>query len=31
MLGALFANTVTSRIALLIGRVQWLLSAFGLL
>jgi hypothetical protein len=31
MLGALFANTVTSRFALLIGRVQWLLSAFGLL
>jgi len=31
MLGALFANTVTSRLALLIGRVQWLLSAFGLL
>jgi len=31
MLGALFANTVTSRIALLIGRVQWLLSALGLL
>ncbi len=31
MLGALFANTVTSRISLLIGRVQWLLSAFGLL
>jgi hypothetical protein len=31
MLGALFANTVMSRIALLIGRVQWLLSAFGLL
>ena len=30
-LGALFANTVTSRIALLIGRVQWLLAAFGLL
>ncbi len=31
MLGALFANTMTSRFALLIGRVQWLLSAFGLL
>jgi hypothetical protein len=30
-LGALFANTVMSRIALLIGRVQWLLDAFGLL
>jgi hypothetical protein len=29
-LGALFANTVTSRIALLIGRVRWLLEAFGL-
>lgn len=28
-LGALFANTVTSRIALLIGRVQWLLGVFG--
>jgi hypothetical protein len=29
-LGALFANTVMSRIALLVGRVQWLLRAFGL-
>jgi hypothetical protein len=29
-LGALFANTVMSRIALLVGRVQWLLQAFGL-
>jgi hypothetical protein len=29
-LGALFANTVMSRIALLVGRVQWLLKAFGL-
>ncbi|GAB4538514.1 MAG: hypothetical protein Kow0063_26390 [Anaerolineae bacterium] len=27
-LGALFANTVMSRIALLIGRVQWLLDVF---
>jgi hypothetical protein len=28
-LGALFANTVMSRIALLVGRVQWLLDIFG--
>jgi hypothetical protein len=30
-LGALFANSATSRIALLIGRVRWLLEAFGLI
>jgi hypothetical protein len=30
-LGALFANTVTARIALLVGRVRWLLDAFGLI
>ena len=29
-LGALFANTAMSRITLLIGRIQWLLEAFGL-
>ncbi len=29
-LGALFANTVMSRIALLVGRIQWLLDIFGL-
>jgi hypothetical protein len=29
-LGALFGNAVMSRIALLIGRVQWLLETFGL-
>jgi len=29
-LGALFANTAMSRIALLIGRVRWLLDVFGL-
>ncbi len=29
-LGALFANTVMSRVALLIGRVRWLLDVFGL-
>jgi len=29
-LGALFANTAMSRIALLIGRIQWLLNALGL-
>jgi hypothetical protein len=30
-LGALFANSMTSRVALLIGRVRWLLEAFGLI
>jgi hypothetical protein len=30
-LGALFANTAMSRIALLIGRVRWLLDTFGLI
>lgn len=29
-LGALFANTVMSRVALLVGRVRWLLDVFGL-